>query len=843
MRPTRFPVPAGNRIATTLTALLAAVALPASPGTAQEPGSAPGAGLAGSVEGTVVEAESGRPVASATVVLEPRGAREGTATPDGSTGGGAKTTWTDSEGRYRFADVAPGWYRLGISRIGYRPTSLWVELPEAWSVRRNLGLEVEPVALRAIAVAVPTANARWSASRGDRRAASPATSAFGASSRPPTLDSRALSSADVVAMSTLGEPDVLRALQRLPGASGQGDHSAGLWTRGTTWGMTRILLDGLPLYHPLHMGGTTSGMPAAGLEAVLFHPGVRPAALAEGAAGTVNLVTRRASSDGRIGASLSPLALSAHAEDRWLEDRVGMTVTARRSWWDKVDPPDIFTGESGGSGPVDYWLADALGRLDVRLGDWGMVEAAGLWEQDRLDGEIGTLVGASEGRWGNRLGWVAVAGARGSVRARLTAGRTVHQSDTRPFPWASFYDDRGVPTLDPMSLRLARTLVRLEVGGGDDRVQWNAGMDRARQTLRQRGLEASDREAPGLHDPASVGWVRLWGQGTVRLGPALVSLGTAWDAPAEGDPSGLGAMPNASVRFDVTERLTLELARGLARQFAYPLAAAGRSFGPALGVGQVWMLAGDGRSPLTSDLATASAQVRLDGGFGLALTGWRRAIDGISMSGVSRVEDGAVVPVYLDGSEGREEGRGFEATLWRREGRVQGEMGYSFARSRLVGPDGSRWYPPSDRRHSVDLLVSVEVVRALRAGAAFRAESGWPYVLSPWACADDVLLEDGDCDIPPGDPRRPLESSVHRADRYESLDLMVDWTRPGERVSWGATLALRNVLGRDNWTAWRPEGCSGTELISVACEEPVGLGKQAYGLTGPTPAFSVRVLF
>ena len=214
---------------------------------------------------------------------------------------------------------------------------------------------------------------------------------------------------------------------------------------------------------------------------------MRPAALAEGAAGTVNLVTRRAASDGAVGVGLSPLALGAHGEDRWLGDRLGVTVTARRSWWDKIDPPDIFAGETGGSGPVDYWLADAVGRLDVRLGEWGMVEAAGLWEEDRLDGDIGTLVGASEGRWGNRLGWVAVAAARGSLRARLTAGRTVHASRARPYPWSSFYDDRGVPTLDAMSLRLARSMVRLELGGESDGFQWDAGARSGRPRGRSCG--------------------------------------------------------------------------------------------------------------------------------------------------------------------------------------------------------------------------------------------------------------------------------------------------------------------------------------------------------------------
>ncbi|NIQ58287.1 MAG: hypothetical protein GWN71_34595, partial [Gammaproteobacteria bacterium] len=88
--------------------------------------------------------------AGATVVLEPdvAGAFPGSASGTGFVAA-ARSTITSRWGRYRFDGLSPGAYRLYVSRIGYRPYSVVVELSGA-AAAVSVALEAEPIALEPI---------------------------------------------------------------------------------------------------------------------------------------------------------------------------------------------------------------------------------------------------------------------------------------------------------------------------------------------------------------------------------------------------------------------------------------------------------------------------------------------------------------------------------------------------------------------------------------------------------------------------------------------------------------------------------------------------------------------
>lgn len=818
----------------------------------------------GEVTGTVVAVESGVPVGGATVTLEPAAADEAATLPDGarlaagpaaasaSDASDAPTrVTTDHDGVYRFTDVRPGRYRLSVSRIGFRSSTLWIDVPASWSIRRSLELEVEPISLRPIDVSVDRpASGGW-ATGGWASTVHPARSAFGGGVERTTLDARVLEPDDMVDGGTLGEPDILRALQRLPGASGKGDFSAALWTRGAPWGLTQILLDGLPLYDPLHLGGTATGVSADGLGAVFFMPGVRPAALAEGAAGTVSLVTRRATAgfDGHVAAS--PVSVRARVEDRFVDERIGVSVSGRRSWWDLVDIPSLMSADAS-EGAVDYHFADVSGRVDVRLDEHTLLEAGGLWEEDRIDGDIHDLVSASNGRWGNRQAWIALGRSLGSANVRLFAGDSRYSAETAPHAWASFRAPNGIPSLTELEINLARRLVRLESHGRavDGMVRWEVGAERVAESLFQQGIESHDRKAPGNDESTEAVWGRAWGQATVEWSPLRLMVGGAVDDLVNGDIPSLGLLPSAALRWQATDRVALEVATGRSRQFAYPVARTGGSFGPGLSVGHVWYLAGEDRPPITSRIHSVGLEARLGHDVVLLASAWSRRMDDLWLSSVSRIDNGERVFSDIDrpGIFGVERAQGLEMTLRRAAGRLTGEAGYTYGRSVVRGdPEKSAWLSPSDRKHSVDVTTALQVMPGVRVGAAFRSETGWPVLHGPWVCeSDDGGMREGavwtnpDCTLPEDDDQT---FSISRAPRYQALDLNLDWSHRGEHVGLEVRASVHNVLGRDNAAAHRASTCEGAELTSVVCEVMVGPPRFAPGLTSPTPALSVRMLF
>jgi hypothetical protein len=81
---------------------------------------------AGTIAGAVLDGASGQPLAGAQVALEP--APGGAVMGRGAFWTAGRTATTDAAGRYGFNDVAAGAYSLHVRFIGYRPTTIDVDL-------------------------------------------------------------------------------------------------------------------------------------------------------------------------------------------------------------------------------------------------------------------------------------------------------------------------------------------------------------------------------------------------------------------------------------------------------------------------------------------------------------------------------------------------------------------------------------------------------------------------------------------------------------------------------------------------------------------------------------------
>lgn len=75
----------------------------------------------------------------------------------------------------------------------------------------------------------------------------------------------------------LGEVDVLKALQLLPGVSGGNEGTSGIYVRGGSPDQNLILLDGTPVYNVFHLGGIFSVFNADALRNVTLTKGGFPA--------------------------------------------------------------------------------------------------------------------------------------------------------------------------------------------------------------------------------------------------------------------------------------------------------------------------------------------------------------------------------------------------------------------------------------------------------------------------------------------------------------------------------------------------------------------------------------
>ena len=183
---------------------------------AQEP--APGA-----VAGTVVDDSTGAPLARVTVlVVEP-----------------ARGTLTDERGRFVITGVPAGDRTLRARALSYRQRDLPVSVRAGDTVDVTIRLSSAPVTLGAVRA----------------RARPPERDRFELA---PNVGTVSLTPSAVSGVPAIGEPDVLRTVQLLPGVNARNDFSSGYNVRGGESDQNLILLDGHPIYNPFHLGGLFS---------------------------------------------------------------------------------------------------------------------------------------------------------------------------------------------------------------------------------------------------------------------------------------------------------------------------------------------------------------------------------------------------------------------------------------------------------------------------------------------------------------------------------------------------------------------------------------------------------
>ena len=756
---------------------------------------------AAAVAGIVVDAATGGPLPGAFVTLEP--------VPGGLLVVAVRGTLTSTRvaetgpgGEYRFEDVAPGRYRLRIERLGFRAVSLEADVRRPMDARISVGLDLDPIRLEPVTVQERSAPLfRRASARPDEPDEARRLLERERQQLFLTSDSRALTYADVIDGVTLGETDVFRALQRFPGIATRDDYTAELWTRGAPWAQTRVTFDGLPLFNPVHAIGIFSGITPEILGAVFLHPGVRSPALAEGAAGTVDLRSRPGGGHGELrGAADISIASARLALDQRIGERAAWILSARRSYL------DVLTGGPAWLGldrlDLPYAFHDIAGRVDLGLGGVAL-EASGLWEDDRLFGDVEGILEGTAARWGNAAGRVTLHGALGEWSLRNTLGISRYRSRIRES--GDTVDGRPVPWVEPPGLN---RIVHIRLGGELEHrgthapvPGFGAGYDLIVQSTDYDGPEP--RFHPVRPDTATrivhtgdLWTAGVWTEARWRAGArfeiapgARIETGSeAAHAPA------LRFAPRVAARFSFSADHSISVAVGRSWQYLQAIGLAGPSAHPAFHASQFWLLADTSAPAIRADIVTAGTEHWL-GGWLLSLSAYHRWASGLALADP---RPGPLVrrPLFV---EGVNRAYGFEAGLRRVAGRVTTAFGYTLAKSDIEAA-GLRFPAATDRRHRIDASVAARGAGGLRAGLAYAAMTGAPYtrvlarIRNP-----DCSYFGFECNT---QNAHAAEPNAMLGPGYQSLDALVSLTRPLGRMEVSAYVQLRNVTGRANASAY-----------------------------------------
>jgi ferric enterobactin receptor len=141
----------------------------------------------------------------------------------------------------------------------------------------------------------------------------------------------------IAKLPNLGEVDVMRSFQLLPGISGTNESSSGLYVRGGTPDQNLILFDGMTIYHVDHFFGFFSAFNANTIDDIELMKGGFPAIYGGRLSSVMDITGKPADMQHFTGGGgISLLSANVYIEVPIIKDKVSFQFAARRSYSDII---------------------------------------------------------------------------------------------------------------------------------------------------------------------------------------------------------------------------------------------------------------------------------------------------------------------------------------------------------------------------------------------------------------------------------------------------------------------------------------------------------------------------
>ncbi|MFQ5628656.1 MAG: TonB-dependent receptor domain-containing protein [bacterium] len=272
------------------------------------------------LRGLVLDDSTGAPLPGTAIILE--GTKRGTA--------------ADSAGRYMLPRIPPGKHALIVSFIGYRRQRVEIKIePNKFY---DLTIRLKRKALIAPEVVVTAARDRYEQQS--------------LNAQPSVIE---VSRRQITRIPTVGEPDLFRALQILPGVTTLNQASNQLYIRGGSPDQNLVRVDGVRILNPFHLFGLAANINPDLVERVVVSTGGFSARYGDAISGVVDIETsqpvEKFDATGNISLLSSKLLLQSRSTENF-----GWLVSGRRSYHDWA--ASLFKKE------LPYHFYDLFGKIN-----------------------------------------------------------------------------------------------------------------------------------------------------------------------------------------------------------------------------------------------------------------------------------------------------------------------------------------------------------------------------------------------------------------------------------------------------------------------------------------------
>ena len=182
----------------------------------------------------------------------------------------------------------------------------------------------------------------------------------------------------------MGEVDLLKALQLLPGVQSAGEGNAGFYVRGGGPDQNLIMLDDAVVYNSGHLFGFFSVFNADAVKNVSLIKGGMPAQYGGRLSSVVDVVMKdgnvnKVQMDGGIGLIASRFSIQGPIK----KDKASFIISARRTYIDALTKP--FISKSSNAYGSGYFFYDLNAKINYRFSEKDRLYLSGYFGRDVFD--------------------------------------------------------------------------------------------------------------------------------------------------------------------------------------------------------------------------------------------------------------------------------------------------------------------------------------------------------------------------------------------------------------------------------------------------------------------------
>ena len=200
----------------------------------------------------------------------------------------------------------------------------------------------------------------------------------------------------------MGEVDVLKVIQLLPGIQSSGEGNSGFYVRGGGPDQNLILLDNAAVYNASHLFGFFSVFNADAIQNVDVHKGAMPARYGGRVSSVLDISLREGNrKETKVNGGIGLISSRLTVEGPIVKDKSSFIISGRRTYLDVLTRPFIKDTQMAGSG---YFFYDLNAKMNYRFSEKDEVFLSGYFGRDvfsfkSADAGFNTTI-----PWGNAIG-------------------------------------------------------------------------------------------------------------------------------------------------------------------------------------------------------------------------------------------------------------------------------------------------------------------------------------------------------------------------------------------------------------------------------------------------------